>query len=220
MRGHRVLRVHGKGDRVAHAPLPPAVGRAIDHAANGRDCRPVWLNRDDKRMDRHCATRRLRVLANTAGITTTRMHPHNAPPHVRHHHARRRRRPPRRSDRCTPRRPAHHDALRPSSRQPRPPPQLHPGGLHGISDVTRHHAEERTPNSRQIMTVRQPDLLVSPRKSVDVASDLLVGALAVQHHVVKQPWLRQLTHRFPDPARASGVRPACTRRASFATSVR
>jgi integrase/recombinase XerD len=27
-------------------------------------------------MDRHCATRRLRALARTAGISTARMHPH------------------------------------------------------------------------------------------------------------------------------------------------
>ena len=30
--GHRVLRVWGKGDKVALTPLPPAVGRAIDRA--------------------------------------------------------------------------------------------------------------------------------------------------------------------------------------------
>ena len=27
-------------------------------------------------MDRHCATRRLRALATTAGVSTARMHPH------------------------------------------------------------------------------------------------------------------------------------------------
>jgi integrase len=31
-RGHRVLRVLGKGTKLALVPLPPAVGRAIDHA--------------------------------------------------------------------------------------------------------------------------------------------------------------------------------------------
>ena len=71
-----------------------------------------------------------------------------------------------------------------------------------------------------ILTVRQLDLLVSPRYSVDVASDLLGGALAVQHHLVKQPWLGQPTHRFPDPARPSWVRPVRTRPASFATAAR
>ncbi len=34
--GHRVLRVVGKGTRVALVPLPPAVGRAVDRAVDGR----------------------------------------------------------------------------------------------------------------------------------------------------------------------------------------
>lgn len=35
--GHRVLRVEGKGDKIALVPLPPAVGRAIDRAIDGRE---------------------------------------------------------------------------------------------------------------------------------------------------------------------------------------
>lgn len=34
--GHRVLRVWAKGDKVALVPLPPAVGRAIERAVDGR----------------------------------------------------------------------------------------------------------------------------------------------------------------------------------------
>ena len=38
--GHRVLRVHGKGDKVALTPLPPAVSRAIDKVKRPRfSCR-------------------------------------------------------------------------------------------------------------------------------------------------------------------------------------
>ena len=37
--GHRVLRVHGKGDKVVLVPLPPAVARAIDRAVGDRDRR-------------------------------------------------------------------------------------------------------------------------------------------------------------------------------------
>ncbi len=74
--GHRVLRVWGKGDKVALTPLPPAVGRAIDRAVDGRTGGPILRSRTGNRMDRHCATRRLRALAKTAGVSTARMHPH------------------------------------------------------------------------------------------------------------------------------------------------
>jgi integrase/recombinase XerD len=73
---HRVLRVHGKGDKVALVPLPPAVARAVDRAADGRTEGPVLVNRAGRRMDRHCATRRLQVLASAANIQIARMHPH------------------------------------------------------------------------------------------------------------------------------------------------
>ena len=74
--GHRVLRVHGKGDKIALVPLPPAAGRAIDRAIDNRQRGPLLRNRKGTRMDRHCATRRLRALANNAGVTLPRMHPH------------------------------------------------------------------------------------------------------------------------------------------------
>jgi site-specific recombinase XerC len=74
--GHRVLHVWGKGDKVALTPLPPAVGRAIDRAVDGRTGGPILRGRTGNRMDRHCATRRLRALARTAGVATARMHPH------------------------------------------------------------------------------------------------------------------------------------------------
>jgi integrase/recombinase XerD len=74
--GHRVLRVCGKGTKVVLVPLPPAVGRAIDRAAGIRTRGPVLLNSRGTRMDRHAATRRLRHLANQAGIHMTKAHPH------------------------------------------------------------------------------------------------------------------------------------------------
>jgi len=73
--GHRVLRVCGKGTKVILVPLPPAVGRAIDQAIGARTRGPVLLNSRGARMDRHAATRRLRRLAGTAGIQTTKAHP-------------------------------------------------------------------------------------------------------------------------------------------------
>jgi integrase/recombinase XerD len=74
--GHRVLRVCGKGTKVVLVPLPPAVGRAIDRAISTRIRGPILLNSRGARMDRHAATRRLRRLAETAGVRITRPHPH------------------------------------------------------------------------------------------------------------------------------------------------
>jgi hypothetical protein len=39
-----VLRVCGKGNKVVLVPLPPAVGRAIDHAVGERAAGPILLN--------------------------------------------------------------------------------------------------------------------------------------------------------------------------------
>jgi integrase/recombinase XerD len=74
--GHRVLRVCGKGTKVVLIPLPPAVGRAIDRAVGIRASGPILLNSRGARMDRHAATRRLRRLAEVAGVRITRPHPH------------------------------------------------------------------------------------------------------------------------------------------------
>ena len=74
--GHRVLRVCSKGTKVVLVPLPPAVGRAIDRATAGRASGPILLNSRGTRMDRHAATRRLRHLAQHAGVRITRPHPH------------------------------------------------------------------------------------------------------------------------------------------------
>jgi integrase/recombinase XerD len=74
--GHRVLRVCGKGGKVVLVPLPPAVGRAIERAVEIRQDGPILLTRRGTRMDRHCATRRLRRLAESTGLRLPRMHPH------------------------------------------------------------------------------------------------------------------------------------------------
>jgi integrase/recombinase XerD len=65
-----------QGGKVVLVPLPPSAGRSIDRATDHRDGGPVLLNSHGTRMDRHAATRRLRRLAETAGIRTGRTHPH------------------------------------------------------------------------------------------------------------------------------------------------
>jgi site-specific recombinase XerD len=74
--GHRVLRVCGKGTKVVLVPLPPTVGRAMDRAVSRRDRGPILMNTRGARMDWHAATRRLRHLAEAAGIQIARAHPH------------------------------------------------------------------------------------------------------------------------------------------------
>jgi integrase/recombinase XerD len=74
--GHRVLRVFGKGGKGVLVPLPPAVRRAIERAVDIRQDGPILLTRRGTRMDRHCATRRLRRLAESTGLRLPRMHPH------------------------------------------------------------------------------------------------------------------------------------------------
>jgi integrase/recombinase XerD len=71
-----VLRVCGKGSKVVLVPLPPAVGQAIDRVAAARTGGPILLNSRGMRMDRHAATRRLRRLAEAAGVRITRPHRH------------------------------------------------------------------------------------------------------------------------------------------------
>jgi integrase/recombinase XerD len=52
------------------------VGRAIERTVDDRTVGPILLTSRGTRMDRHCATRRLRRLAEQAGVKLLRMHPH------------------------------------------------------------------------------------------------------------------------------------------------
>ena len=131
--GHRVLRVCGKGTKIVLVPLPPAVGRAIDRAVGSRARGPILLNTRGTRLDRHAATRRLRHLAGAAGIQTARAHPHmlrhtcvttsfDAGADLRDVQIAARHADPR-------------TTMRSGPQQPRPPPELHPGRLHGVWDM-------------------------------------------------------------------------------------
>jgi integrase len=74
--GHRVLRVIGKGSKIVLVPLPPAVGRALDRAVADRIAGAILVNRRGRRMDRHCATRRLHRLAESSVVRLPGVHPH------------------------------------------------------------------------------------------------------------------------------------------------
>jgi site-specific recombinase XerD len=74
LRGHRVLRVHGKGDKSRWCPCRRQ-SVALSTARRHRERGPLLRGRTG-RMDRHAATRRLRALAVVAGVATERMHPH------------------------------------------------------------------------------------------------------------------------------------------------
>ncbi len=111
--GHRVLRVLGKGTKLALIPLPPAVGRAIDRAVGDRMQGPVLLNRNGAP---HGPTRRHPAAAapREGGRRTDPADaPAHAATHLRNHHARRRCEHSRRSDRRPPCRPQNNYALRP-----------------------------------------------------------------------------------------------------------
>ena len=74
--GHRVLRVCRNGDKVVLVPLPPAVSRALERSIDERTAGAVLLTSRGTRTDRHCATRRLLRLAESAGVKLPRLHPH------------------------------------------------------------------------------------------------------------------------------------------------
>jgi hypothetical protein len=74
--GHRVLRVCGRGTRVVLIPLPPAGVWAPPNAIGERARGPILLNGRGARMDRHATARRMRTLAEVAGVRVSRTLPH------------------------------------------------------------------------------------------------------------------------------------------------
>ena len=68
-RGHRIVTVVGKGSKLAVIPLPSRVARAVDLAAGERISGPLLLTRAGGRMNRPAATRIVRRVARSAGVT-------------------------------------------------------------------------------------------------------------------------------------------------------
>jgi integrase/recombinase XerD len=73
-RGHRTLRIVGKGNKPAVIPLVPRTARTIDLAIGERTSGPILLRHDGSRLDRRTAHRWVRSIAKRAGIG--RVHPH------------------------------------------------------------------------------------------------------------------------------------------------
>jgi hypothetical protein len=75
-RGHRVVRVIGKGRKPATIPLPVPVARSLDAARGDREAGPLLQSRTGRRLDRHAAARLVTKTCRAAGISK-RISPHS-----------------------------------------------------------------------------------------------------------------------------------------------
>jgi integrase/recombinase XerD len=73
-RGHRTLRIMGKGSKPATVPLVPRTGRTSDLAVGERHEGPILRRRDGQRLDRRTAHRWVRSIGERAGLGA--VHPH------------------------------------------------------------------------------------------------------------------------------------------------
>jgi integrase len=73
-RGHRTLRILGKGDKPATIPLVPRTARTIDLAVGERCEKPILRRRDGQRLDRRTAHRWVRAIAKRAGLGAVQPH--------------------------------------------------------------------------------------------------------------------------------------------------
>jgi integrase/recombinase XerD len=73
-RGHRTLRIIGKGNRPATIPLVPRTARTLDLAIAERNEGPILVRRDDGRLERRTAHRWVRAIGKRAGLGL--VHPH------------------------------------------------------------------------------------------------------------------------------------------------
>jgi integrase/recombinase XerD len=73
-RGHRTLRIIGKGNKPAVIPLVPRVARTIDLALGERCEGPILHRQDGERLDRRTAHRWVRTIGKRAALGI--VHPH------------------------------------------------------------------------------------------------------------------------------------------------
>ena len=73
-RGHRILRIVGKGNKPAGIPLVPRTARTVDLAIGERSQGPILLRHNGERLDTRTAYRWVRSIGDHAGLD--RVHPH------------------------------------------------------------------------------------------------------------------------------------------------
>ena len=73
-RGHRTLRIVGKGNKPATIPLVPRTARTIDLAIGERSEGAILRRQDGERLDRRTAHRWVRSIGKRAGLGA--VHPH------------------------------------------------------------------------------------------------------------------------------------------------
>jgi len=67
-RGHRILRITGKGNKPATIPLVPGTARTIDLAVGERHDGPILRRHDGQRLDRRTAHRWVASIGKRAGL--------------------------------------------------------------------------------------------------------------------------------------------------------
>ena len=73
-RGHRTLRIVGKGNQPATVPLVPRTARTVDMAVGERATGPILIRHDGDRLDPRTAHRWVRSIGQHAGLD--HVHPH------------------------------------------------------------------------------------------------------------------------------------------------
>jgi site-specific recombinase XerD len=73
-RGHRTLRIVGKGNKPAMIPLVPRTARTIDLVIGERHELPILMRRDGQRLDRRTAHRWVRSIGKRAGLGSVDPH--------------------------------------------------------------------------------------------------------------------------------------------------
>ncbi len=76
-RGHRIIRMVGKGAKAAVIVLAPATGHAIDTYLDGHVDGPLFMTSTGHRLDRPAVWRKVRQLGQRAGLPQTRLSPHS-----------------------------------------------------------------------------------------------------------------------------------------------